>query len=221
MNAQLKAKVRNLHDNNKSLRKAGLIPATVYGAKQESIPIQIEQKELIRWSKSNHMKTKLVVEGKGQFLVSTKEIQKGNMGNQWVHVSFHALSDDIKTTVYVPIEITGKAFGMNEGGIITLLTQEIKVKGYPKDIPEKITVDVTTMKVGDLTFVRDIANQYNCEFFQEEMGKTLVKCEFAKVQILETPKEESATEEGAESTTQKLKHDNIQEETIHEEKKAA
>ena len=92
---------------------------------------------------------------------------------------------DELTTLSVEIEFVGKAKGQFDGGIIKENMHEITVKGY-RDLPDKLTVDVSNLELGDSLHVADISEGYNSNFLKRIMTKFLqaVRQKFRKLKIL-------------------------------------
>ncbi|HET9800188.1 MAG TPA: 50S ribosomal protein L25, partial [Chthoniobacterales bacterium] len=73
------------------------------------------------------------------------------------HVDFHAISMDEKIEASVPLEPIGIATGVkNFGGLLDQNIRSLTVECFPKDLPDKITVDVSALNIGDSIHVRDI-----------------------------------------------------------------
>lgn len=197
MKAQLHAKKRDLKVKTKTLRQQGWIPAAVSGGEMNTLHLQLPLKEVQAWAKSGHAKTDLYIEGMKEMQVSVKEIQHGNLGNQWLHISFYQLRSDVKTSMEIPIVYTGKSLGQMDGGMNHFYLDEVTVYGFPKDIPEKIVVDISTLKIGDSIHLSDIVKNYPCEFEQDDLEKMMVKCEHLKVLKDEEPVANTEAESAA------------------------
>lgn len=196
----LNAKTRNHEDSAKKLRKEGWVPGCVYGKSCEAINIIINQKDLKKCLGSHATKLTLNVEGQDQYLVGIEELQRGPLQNVLLHISFHAMSADEVAHLHIPIEFVGKALGQMEGGILKENFHEITVKGLPADLPDRLTVDVSKMNIGDSIHVEDIADQFNFDFLQDDYTKVLVSCGHPRVQTIETPESEEIGEVGADAT---------------------
>jgi large subunit ribosomal protein L25 len=74
-----------------------------------------------------------------------------------LHVDFHAVSMDEKIEADVPVEPVGVANGVkNFGGLLEQSLRTLEVECLPRDLPDKITVDVSALNIGDSIHVRDI-----------------------------------------------------------------
>jgi len=190
MDFTLNAKKRDTNFKPKELIKSGWVPGCVYGKGMETINIQINKATLHECLKKHAKKVNLNVENVGNFLVGLEEIQKGSLGDYVNHISFHALNKKEKATLHCEIEITGTAKGMKEGGLMHLVQSELVIKGFPDQLVDKITIDVTEMHLGDFIHVKDIAKKYKFEFKQEDMEKILVRCQHPNVVYVEEVKPE-------------------------------
>jgi large subunit ribosomal protein L25 len=74
-----------------------------------------------------------------------------------VHVDFHAISMDEKIEASVPLEAFGMANGVkNFGGLLEQNVRTLAIECLPRDLPDRITVDVAALNIGDAIHVRDI-----------------------------------------------------------------
>lgn len=86
-----------------------------------------------------------------------QEIQHSPVGGDVLHVDFHAVSMDEKIEADVPLEPVGVANGVkNFGGLLEQSLRTLEVECLPRDLPDKITVDVSALNIGDSIHVRDI-----------------------------------------------------------------
>ena len=140
------------------LRRAGSIPAVVYGSKRENLNIQIDGKtftKIIAHSASDNILCNLDLGGTTQ-LALVQEVQHDHLKGGILHVDFHAISMDEEIHAEVPLEFVGAAVGVKAGGQLDLLVLHINVQCLPKDLPQKITVDVTPLQIGQSLHVREI-----------------------------------------------------------------
>ena len=63
---------------------------------------------------------------------------------------------DEKMLAAVPVQLTGKAEGVELGGILQPIRRELEVTCLPKDLPEFIEIDVTTLAIGDSVHIDDV-----------------------------------------------------------------
>ena len=91
-------------------------------------------------------------------LALVQEVQHSPVGGDVLHIDFHAVSMDEKIEAEVPLEPIGIANGVkNFGGLLEQNVRALAIECLPKDLPDKITVDVSALNIGDSIHVRDIA----------------------------------------------------------------
>lgn len=148
----------------KKVRRAGFVPANLYGHGMKPMTLQVEIKALqaaLHTKAGENVVLNLKVEGVAlkESTCLIKEIQTNPVSDNIDHVDFTVISLTEKIDVKVPVVAvnSAEAPGVKEGGIIDLVHHEIEVECLPTDIPEKITVDVKAMKIGDAIHVKDLA----------------------------------------------------------------
>jgi len=145
------------------LRNQGLIPAVVYGQREEAIPVTLNPQELskvLRGGAGERTLINLTIEGlqDGPLTktVILKEKQIDPLKRTLLHVDLYTIAMDEEIYVDVPIHIVGKSPGVEQGGVLEQVLREIEVKCLPGDIPSRIDVDVSALDVGDSIHVGDI-----------------------------------------------------------------
>lgn len=139
----------------RELRTSGRVPAVVYGAQTESIPVHVDAKELIRVSRTGRSEFfDLKVEGGETIPVLIKEIQQ--RAGQVVHADFQKVLKNKPLRVKVPLQLEGTPEGTKIGGILQIQATELEVEGLPADLPAAITVDVTSLGTGDKLLAADV-----------------------------------------------------------------
>ena len=143
----------------KKLRETGRIPAVIYGrqTKPESLElIARELDDLIHHSISENILVDLAVDN-AKRLALVQEVQHHPLSGKVLHVDFHEVSATEKVTVMVPVETTGEAVGVKTGGgVLEHVLFKLKVRALPKDLPEQILVDVTSLEVGKSIHIGEI-----------------------------------------------------------------
>ena len=110
-------------------------------------------------SVSENMLVDLSVENdaRAKRLALVQEIQHHPLTGKVLHVDFHEVAENEKVTVHVPVETTGEAAGVkNSGGVLEHVLFKLKVRALPKDLPEQIIVDVTSLEIGKSIHIGDI-----------------------------------------------------------------
>src|SRR2546423_10898237 len=145
----------------RKLKQRGIIPAIVYGGKDKPQPLQISRRDinvLLSHAIGENILVELEIAGeKGSRMAMIQEIQHSPVGGDVLHVDFHAISMDEKIEADVPLDPSGVANGVkNFGGLLEQSLRILEVECLPRDLPDKITVDVSGLNIGDSIHVRDI-----------------------------------------------------------------
>jgi large subunit ribosomal protein L25 len=136
------------------LRRSGLIPGVVYGASQDNYAVQIEAKafeDILRHSASEQILVNLQIEGakESDKLALIQAVQHHAISGKILHVDFNAVSEDNEIHARVPVDLTGEAIGIKQGGILDTLLHDIEVHCLPKDLPSVLSFDVSDLDIGD------------------------------------------------------------------------
>lgn len=145
----------------RKLKASGSIPAIVYGAKEKAQPLQVSAREvnaMLSHASGENILVELEIDGeKATKMALVQEIQHAPLGRDILHIDFHAVSMDEKIHAEVPLEATGTANGVkNFGGLLEQALRSLAVECLPRDLPDRVTVDVTELNIGDSIHVRDI-----------------------------------------------------------------
>jgi large subunit ribosomal protein L25 len=183
--------------SNRRLRARGLIPAVVYGgAGKETVPIQVERKALLDMMKASGSDNPiflLKLEGGGQQPhAMIRELQVHPISRQIVHIDFQRVSMTEKLRVAVPVELTGTAYGVKtEGGMLDFVLREVHVECLPGDIPKRLELDVTPLKVGQHVEAGQLELPKGVALV-EEPDRVIVSLVHAKVEAAPAAEEEAA-----------------------------
>jgi len=139
------------------LRRAGSIPGVLYGRSGTSVPLVLDELEFTRGIKGITESTivKVEVDGKPHD-VFVKDTQRNIMDGKILHVDFYEIEGDAVLRAKVALVIQGNPTGVREGGILEAPRQALEVECLPKDLPERVFVDISELKIGQSIHVRDI-----------------------------------------------------------------
>jgi large subunit ribosomal protein L25 len=147
----------------KKIKAEGLVPAVIYGAKQETIKLQVPGRALSevfsRAAGENILVQLEILDGddKTNTLALIQEVQHHPLKKDILHVDFQAISATEKMIAEVAIVAVGEAVGVRTyGGLLEHILRSFEVECYPKDLPEVIEVDVSNLNVGDSLHVKDL-----------------------------------------------------------------
>jgi large subunit ribosomal protein L25 len=89
-------------------------------------------------------------------LAVAKEYAIHPVNDSIVHVDFMGVTRGEKFTVTVPVNVVGEAAGVKMGGSLEQLVHELEISVLPMNLPESITVDVSSLEIGDSIQVKDL-----------------------------------------------------------------
>ena len=145
----------------RKLRARGLIPAVIYGGTNEPQPLQVTAREIntmMSHASGENVLVELEIAGEGPSRTAlVQEVQHSPVGGEIRHIDFHAISMDQMIQAEVPLEATGTAVGVKTfGGLLEQSLRALAIECLPGDLPDRITVDVSQLNIGDSIHVRDI-----------------------------------------------------------------
>jgi large subunit ribosomal protein L25 len=161
MEATLDAQKREGFGKNEArrLRAAGQVPAVLYGGKDETTPIAVDPRVLLRLLHSESGVNTLIglrLDG-NETRVLVKEYQLDPITHKLLHADFYRIAMDRLLTVTVPVQLKGEPKGVKQqGGLVDFVSREIEVECLPADIPEHISVDVSELLMHQGIRVRDL-----------------------------------------------------------------
>jgi large subunit ribosomal protein L25 len=145
----------------RQLRARGLIPAIVYGGKDKPQPLQVAARDInamMSHASGENVLVELEIAGDGSTRTAlVQEVQHSPVGGEIRHIDFHTVSMDQMIQAEVPLEPTGTAIGVKTfGGLLEQSLRTLPIECLPGDLPDRITVDVSNLNIGDGIHVRDI-----------------------------------------------------------------
>ncbi len=135
------------------LRRSGMIPAVIYGDKQDPLPIAIPYKEtFLALHAGGFMTHVATIEVNGQKIsVLPKDYQLEPVRDFLMHVDFLRVSEKTRVTVNIPVHFENEEAspGLKRGGVINVVRHEVEVHAPASAIPEHFTLDLTGLEIGD------------------------------------------------------------------------
>lgn len=153
----LKSEVRNDVGTKSSARARdeGKLPAVIYGHKQESVSVLLDEHEFVEALHHGHRVFETDVDGKKEQLL-LKDLQYDYLGKNVIHADLVRVDLNETVEVSVGIEFKGTAKGAQEGGIVDEILTEIDVECVVTNIPEVIAVNIKELELGDSLSAGDI-----------------------------------------------------------------
>lgn len=144
----------------RTLRREGKIPAVIYGDKKDPVSITLPLKEITLEYHKAHMFTTLcdINVGSEKYHVLARDVQVHPVTDVIEHVDFLRVSDNTKLTVDVPVHFEGyeDSPAATNAGVINVVRHTIEIICLAKNIPEEITVDLSTAEIGDAFKISDV-----------------------------------------------------------------
>lgn len=142
-------------------RRNGMVPGIVFGGDKDPLPINLPYNELVKKLKAGRFKATLFnmkVEGHDDVRVICRDVQRDVVKDLPTHVDFIRLRRTTKIALFIPVEFVGEdaAPGIKRGGVLTVIRPEIELVVTAGEIPEKVTVDVSALKIGDTLTISDV-----------------------------------------------------------------
>lgn len=147
-----------------ALRKAGKVPAVIYGPKEASVALTLDRiqfEKVLKEAGESSVITLTGVGGSKDVLIHDVSFDPGFGGV--IHVDFYAIEAGKEITIDVPLVFVGEAPAVKLGGTLTKVLHELEVTCKPSALPKEIEVDVTALDdfekqihVKDLVVPKDV-----------------------------------------------------------------
>jgi len=161
----IKAKVRAEIGGRRPrrIRASGRVPAILYGA-GTSQALELNGREIaeaLHGASSESVLIDLTLESEGgattKKMALIREVQHDPLRDTIEHVDFHQIEENKKLRVEVPVHEVGEPVGVRTGGgILDHNLRTLRVECLPKDLPERIDVDVSALEVGQAVHVGEV-----------------------------------------------------------------
>jgi large subunit ribosomal protein L25 len=129
----------------------------LYGRSGEAVSLDLDALEFKNGIKNISESTivKLDLEGKS-YEAFVKDTQRNIMDGTIIHVDFYEVESGVAVRARVSIHLQGNPIGVREGGVLEVPLHEIEIECFPKDLPERINVDISDLKANQSIHVRDL-----------------------------------------------------------------
>jgi large subunit ribosomal protein L25 len=146
---------------SRSLRRAGRVPAVIYGEKAPQEMISLEARELRRALQSARFFStlcKLQVNGEA-VRVLPREVQLHPVTDEPLHVDFVRVGRGATITVTVPVVFAHEDIsrGIKRGGVLNIVRRELELLCPADAIPGEIVVDLKDADIGDSLHISQVA----------------------------------------------------------------
>jgi large subunit ribosomal protein L25 len=198
LNLNVQTREQSGRSASSRLRKAGRIPAVVYGpngVRHLSIG-DTDFRKLWKQVSGRTALIELATEGVAEPTLSIiQQIQRNSLTDEFTHIDFKEILRGRDMWATIAIRVVGEAFGVrNEGAVLELHRHDIEVRCRPRFLPEIIEINVENMKAGDTLKVKDLPKLEGVAY-EMDLEVPVVSCLIPKVEE-EKPAEVAAPAEG-------------------------
>lgn len=133
-------------------RKAGLVPAVLYGHGSEGELLWVDYLAFKKTYKEAGQSSLLEIKREGEKSVNAiiHDVQFDPLSSRFTHIDFYQVRMDEELETHVPVEFIGEAPAVRElGGILVKTLEEVLVKCLPKDLPHALSIDLAALKTFD------------------------------------------------------------------------
>ena len=140
------------------LRRAGLVPAVVYGLATDTVNVTVPARELGHILQGDGgVNTLITLQLDGDdVLTLARQIQRDPLRGDFVHVDFIRIRRDVAVAAEIPVHLVGEATGVRDGGLLEQLVFSLQIEAKPEAIPNSIEVDVSALNIGDQLRIADL-----------------------------------------------------------------
>ena len=191
--------------SSRQLRRAGSIPAVIYGGEKEPIRISILEKDIAKASEIPGFATQILninIGGDDQNVI-VKELQRHPATQRVLHADLQRVNPDTKISISVPVRFLNEdnCIGVKmHGGAISRLINNIDITCLASNLPEYLEVDVAELDVGDSVFLSALDLPEGVEIpslaLGEDRDQAVVSVTEAKVLDIEPEVVETEGEDG-------------------------
>jgi large subunit ribosomal protein L25 len=183
----------------RSLRRAGVVPAVIYGHGREPESVQVVARALGRLLLGIRASSTIVdvtIDDREPVRALIREIQRHPLrAENILHLDLYEVRADQPVTVEVAVHLTGTSEGVrNHGGVLDQILYSLSLRVLPGDIPASIDVDVTNLDIGQSIHVSDISIASGT--IENDAGQTIcvVQAPRAEEAVAGAPAEPASTE---------------------------
>ncbi|MFH1874349.1 MAG: 50S ribosomal protein L25/general stress protein Ctc [Pseudomonadota bacterium] len=170
MNLKVEKRENKTKGELRQFRLAGKVPGVLYGKKQDPMPVLVTERDLdVIASSQAGLNTLLDISfGDGETTMALiRDYQAHPIHRRFTHVDLQAMDETQRIVTEVPIELKGRAIGLEQGGVLEQILRSIEVRCVVTAIPEKLEVDVSTMEIGDNIHIQDLKLPEGVELAKE------------------------------------------------------
>ncbi len=140
-----------------TLRKEGILPAVFYGRMEKSTPISISEKDFVKiWKKAGETSVIILKDGADEHQALIHEVDLDPVKSTPRHADFYVIEKGKKLKLRIPVDFVGVSEAVKSlGGILVKVLHEVEIEALPKDLPQRITVDISSLSTLESVITAD------------------------------------------------------------------
>ena len=206
----LEANIRNNKTKGElnTIRSNDLVPAIIYGGKEQNEKISISKKFLkISIEKENFLSSivSININGKSQNVLP-REVVYDVLSDEPIHVDFLRIVPGVKIRIEIPVEFINheSSPGLKRGGVLNIVRRKVELKCPSEKIPENLVLDLDGVDIGESFKISSV--KLDSEVIPTIQGRDFVIATLAAPTVMKEPEkpaeaETAEGEEGAEGAT--------------------
>jgi large subunit ribosomal protein L25 len=155
----LEAEIReNTGKHAKYARAAGMVPGVYYARGEESLNIQVPKVGLdpLVYTSETHVIDLRLKDGPPRKCI-LRDVQYDPISDRPIHFDLQGLKENERLTIEVPVVLTGGIpKGVRDGGMVQHMIHRLKISCLPKDIPEKVEINIAELGINHSVHVREL-----------------------------------------------------------------
>lgn len=143
----------------RALRRAGKLPAVLYGPGSEPTPIQLDARDASRGLAGMSTATLINLDIDGtRKLALVREIQRDSIRRHFMHVDFYEVAMDRAIRVEVRVELVGTSLAVRDfNGVLVRGLSHVEIECLPGDLIDRVEVDLGDLRtIGSAVHVKDV-----------------------------------------------------------------
>ena len=144
----------------RSIRNNKNIPAVIYGEKKAPVAIELNGRDFEMLLKTPALRTKLfnIKTANGVEDAMLMDIQYHPISDAVIHADFKRINPSEPVNVVVPVEVINveTSRGIKVGGVLNFAVRKVALRGLVQNMPEKITIDLTNLGIGETVHGSDL-----------------------------------------------------------------
>ena len=183
---------------SRRLRRANKVPAILYGGHREPRALSLDHTRLMLMLDNERFYSTIINIKVGDVSQAAvlKDVQRHPAKNAVLHVDLQRVLENEKIRITIPLHFKGDAGspGVKKGGVVSHLRNEVEVLCLPKDLPEFVDVDLSSLDMNQMLYLSDLNMPEGVEIPELTHGRNapVVSIHHARAEEVAAPGEEAA-----------------------------